>query len=73
MSYPIYRLSHSVCCFLSIGFAALKLLQTKTVVCMYFVSVIHCRAWPYQRNVESNSFCLNCTYLVLLLEQGKQK
>ena len=68
----IYRLSLTV--FLSTGFAALKLLQTKTVVRIYYVSVIHCRAWPYQRRGESNSICLNWTYLVLLLDNhGKQK
>ena len=68
----LFRLSLTV--FLSTGFAALKLLQTKTVVCIYYVSVSHCRAWPYQRRGESNSICLNWTYLVLLLDDhGNQK
>lgn len=35
VSYPSYSLSHSICCFLCVGFEALKLLQTKTVVCIY--------------------------------------
>ena len=67
----LFRLSLTV--FLSTGFAALKLLQTKTVVCIYYVSVSHCRAWPYQRRGESNSICLNWTYLVLLLDDHESE